>query len=58
MPRNDKNERNKLLAKNSWPLRQAIARAEMQQGRKVDVKQVQAGVHSHSDGKDWSPGHK
>lgn len=48
----------KLTAANSWELRQAIARAEAQQGRKVNVRVVASGVHSHDNGKTWGPGHK
>jgi len=46
-----------LMAKQSWPLRQAIARAEHLAGRKVNEKAVAAGVHSHDGGKTWGPGH-
>lgn len=48
----------KLLSSNSWPLRQAIARAEAQQGRKADMRAVAAGVHSHDGGITFHPGHK
>jgi hypothetical protein len=47
-----------LRAQNSWALRQAIARAEAQTGRKVNMRAVEAGVHSHDGGKTWHPGHK
>jgi hypothetical protein len=47
-----------LYAANSWALRQAIARAEQTQGRKVNVTAVAAGVHSHDGGHTWHPGHK
>lgn len=42
-----------LTAQNSWALRQAVAKAETLAGRKVDAKQVAAGVHSHDGGKTW-----
>lgn len=45
----------KLLAKGSFPLRQAIARAEMQQGRKVNEREIAAGTHLHGD--TWHKGH-
>lgn len=46
-----------LLAANSWAMRQAIARAEAMQGRKVNVHAVAAGVHSHDGGHTWHKGH-
>lgn len=46
-----------LQAQNSWALKQAIARAEAQQGRKVNPAAIASGVHSHDSGKTWSPGH-
>ena len=46
-----------LAAENSWALRQAVARAEAQAGRKVNPVAVAAGVHSHDDGRSWGPGH-
>jgi len=46
-----------LTSENSWPLRQAIARAEAQQGRKVNPHAVAAGIHSHDGGKNWDKGH-
>ena len=46
-----------LMAAQSWPLRQAIAKAEFLAGRKVNEKAVAAGVHSHDGGKTWGPGH-
>ena len=42
-----------LLAENSWELRQAIARAEMTSGRKVNVNTVASGLHTHDDGESW-----
>jgi hypothetical protein len=42
-----------LAATNSWALRQAVARAEAQQGRKVNAHAVAAGWHTH-DGHNWS----
>lgn len=47
----------KLLASNSPELRMAIMRAEARYGRKVDARQVAAGVHSHDGGKTFHPGH-
>lgn len=46
-----------LAGENSWALRQAVARAESTQGRKVNVHAVAAGHHSHDDGKTWHGGH-
>jgi len=46
-----------LLASNSWALRQAIARAEAMQGRKVNPQAIAAGVHSHDGGITWHKGH-
>lgn len=46
-----------LQAQGSFALRQAVLRAEAQQGRKVNPHAVAAGWHSH-DGKTWHPGHK
>lgn len=46
-----------LAAGNSWALRQAVARAEATQGRKVNVHAVAAGHHSHDGGKTWNGGH-
>ena len=43
----------KLVASGSPALRQALARAEAMAGRKVDPRQVAAGVHSHDGGKTW-----
>jgi len=42
-----------LAASNSWELRQAVAKAESQQGRKVNPHAVTAGHHSHDGGKTW-----
>ena len=42
-----------LLTSNSWALRQAIARAEAMQGRKVNVNAVAAGWHTHDGGNTW-----
>ncbi len=44
-----------LLAENSWPLRQAIARAEALAGRKVNHQAIAAGHHAHGD--KWHKGH-
>ena len=46
-----------LSAQNSWALRQAIAKAEATQGRKVNPHAVAAGHHSHDGGKSWHKGH-
>jgi len=46
-----------LTMKNSWPLRQAVARAESLSGRKVNVNAVAAGTHSHDNGQTWHRGH-
>lgn len=43
-----------LMLKNSWPLKQAIARAEAMSGRKVNQRAVASGVHSHDGGRTWS----
>jgi len=43
-----------LASENSWALRQAIARAEMQSGRKVNPQAIAAGHHSHDGGRTWS----
>lgn len=43
-----------LAAENSWPLRQAVARAELLSGRKVNMASVSAGFHSHDGGRTWS----
>jgi len=46
-----------LAQQSSWPLRQAIARAEAVSGRKLNMTAVAAGVHSHDGGTTWHPGH-
>lgn len=46
-----------LSAQNSWALRQAVAKAEQMQGRKVNANAVGAGVHSHDGGETWHKGH-
>ncbi len=43
----------RLVAKRSWPLTQAIARAETLAGRKLNPQVVAAGVHSHDGGATW-----
>jgi hypothetical protein len=43
----------RLTNARSWPLRQAIARAETSSGRKLTERAVAAGVHSHDGGKTW-----
>jgi len=42
-----------LSNRNSPILRMAVARAETQQGVKVNAKAVAMGVHSHDGGKTW-----
>lgn len=44
-----------LAAQNSWALRQAVQRAEMQQGKKVNPQAVAAGHHAHNGV--WHKGH-
>lgn len=46
-----------LTMQGSFALRTAVARAEMQQGRKVNTNAVAAGTHSHDGGKTWHRGH-
>ncbi len=46
-----------LLRQNSWPLRQALQRAEQAAGRKVSQAAVAGGVHSHDGGATWHHGH-
>lgn len=46
-----------LAAQNSWALRQAVARAEAQQGRKVNPRAIAAGHHSHDGGRTFGGGH-
>lgn len=46
-----------LSSQNSWALRQAVAKAEAMQGRKVNPKAVIGGHHSHDGGKTWHGGH-
>ena len=43
----------RLVAKGSWALRQAVARAEATAGRKLNPQAIAAGVHSHDGGKSW-----
>lgn len=43
----------RLVAANSPELRKALARAEVQQGRKVNPQAIAAGVHSHDGGRTW-----
>lgn len=47
-----------LTSQGSFALRQAIQRAEAQQGRKMNPHAVAAGHHSHDGGKTFGPGHK
>ena len=44
----------KLLSENFAPLRQAIARAEVLAGRKLNPAAVASGTHSHDGGATWS----
>jgi len=46
-----------LTFRNSWALRQAVARAESVTGRKVNQRAIVAGHHSHDGGKTWHGGH-
>lgn len=43
-----------LTLSNSWELKQAVKRAEMLSGKKVNVQAVANGVHSHDGGHTWS----
>jgi hypothetical protein len=43
----------KLMQKGSPILRRALARAEALAGRKVDERQILAGMHSHDGGQSW-----
>jgi hypothetical protein len=47
----------RLLGKGSWPLRQAIAKAEALGGRKMNIQAVASGIHSHDGGITWNSGH-
>lgn len=42
-----------LTLENSWSLKQAIARAEVMAGKKVNPQAIAAGMHTH-DGMSWS----
>ena len=42
-----------LAVQRSWALRQAVARAEAQSGRRVNEKAIAAGYHSHDSGRTW-----
>lgn len=42
-----------LMLKQSWPLKQAVMRAEALSGRKINTQAIAAGIHSH-DGQNWS----
>lgn len=46
----------KLTQSNSIALKKALMRAEAIAGRKVDQRQIAAGVHSHDGGKTWGKG--
>lgn len=45
-----------LTAESSFALRKAMATAEAASGRKVNLAQVGAGVHSHDGGRTWGRG--
>ena len=47
----------RVMATGSALAREAIAKAEMLAGRKIDNKTVASGVHSHDGGKTWHHGH-
>ena len=47
----------RLSAAGSWALRQAVARAEAQSGRRVNPAAIAGGVHSHDGGRTWAHGH-
>lgn len=47
----------KLSVANSWALKQAVARAEALQGRKLNERAIAAGTHSHDGGASWHKGH-
>ena len=47
----------KLAVQNSWELRQAIATAQAETGRQVNMNAIGSGLHSHDGGKTWHPGH-
>jgi translation initiation factor 2B subunit (eIF-2B alpha/beta/delta family) len=42
-----------LASKNSADLRRAVARAEVQSGKRVNERAISAGWHSHDDGETW-----
>jgi phosphoribulokinase len=42
-----------LQSASSWELRQAVARAEAQQGIKVNPRAVAVGLHTHDNGRTW-----
>lgn len=46
-----------LSQKGSMALREAVSKAEILAGRKVDQKAINAGTHSHDGGETWNPGH-
>lgn len=47
----------RLTVAKSWALKQAVAKAEMMAGRKMDANAVGTGVHSHDGGMTWNKGH-
>lgn len=47
----------RLTAEGSWALKQAVAKAEVMAGRRVDQRALAAGTHSHDGGSTWHPGH-
>lgn len=47
----------RLQVQGSPALRRALELAERRAGRRLDARQVAAGVHSHDGGTTWHPGH-
>ncbi len=43
-----------LSAEGSWEFRQALAKAEIMQGRRANLQASAAGWHTHDAGKTWS----
>jgi hypothetical protein len=43
-----------LSLSNSWALKQAVARAEVMSGKKVNAQAIASGLHSHDGGHTWS----
>lgn len=46
-----------LSLRGSFALRQAVQRAEMLSGRRLNAQAIGGGVHSHDGGATWNPGH-